>query len=304
MDKFESMKVFMEVARCMSFAAAAENIGLSAPAITRAIASLEKRLGAKLFHRTTRHVRLTEQGARFLDDAKHILETLEEAEAAVSGGYATPKGTLSVTAPVLFGEKHITPIITEYLHQHKEVAVNAMYYDRVTNLVEEGIDIAIRIGHLRDSNLYATPVGEVRRMICASPHYFHQFGKPQTPAELNKHQIIFASTFDTTTTWHFFNQGEKQSVKLTPRLRCNQNGAALNAAVQGFGVTRLMSYQVSEAIEHGQLECALIDYEEAPLPVNIVYLEGRRASAKIRAFIELTAQRLQQKLANHTNPVC
>ena len=297
MDKLESMRVFIEVARALSFAGAGEKLGLSAPAVTRSIAALEANLGAKLFNRTTRHVRLTEQGAQFLDDSKHILEVLEEAEAAVSGGYAKPKGVLTVTAPILFGQKHVAPIITEYLQQNPEVSVRAMFYDRITSMVEEGIDIAVRIGHLKDSNLYATPVGEVRRVICGSPQYFDRHGRPNCPNDLKNHNVIFASTFEVNAAWHFSNNGKKETVKLTPRLHCNQNGAALKAALQGFGVTRLMSYQVAEELKEGCLECVLAAYEEQPLPVNVVYLEGRRASAKIRAFIKLAEQRLKENPA-------
>ncbi len=293
MDKLHTIRVFIEVAKQQSFAAAAEKLGLSAPAVTRSVAALETRLSAKLFNRTTRHVRVTESGARFLEDTKRIIEDLEEAEAAVRGVYTKPSGTLSVTAPVLFGEKHIMPIITEYLQLNPDVSVKAMLYDRVTSLVEEELEIAIRIGHLKDSSLYATTVGQVRRIVCGSPQYFEKYGKPDKPADLVNHSIIFPTTFESINQWPFNNNGKKESVKLNPCLRCNQNAAALNAALLGHGITRLMSYQVGEEIEKGNLESILTDYEEESLPVSILYLEGRRANAKIRSFIDLAVERLR-----------
>jgi len=293
MDKLTSMQVFIEVAKCQSFVVASQNLELSAPAVTRAIAHLEGHLGVKLFIRTTRHVRLTESGQHFLTDAKRILEDVEEAEAAAAGIYAKPKGVLNVTAPVLFGEKHIIPIITEYLHQHAEVSVKTIFSDRITSLLEEDLDVAIRIGHLKDSGLYATNVGSVRLIVCGSPEYFKRHGKPQNPVDLNQHNIIYASTYDTSLTWHFKHQEKRESIKLSPRLRCNQNGAAIKAAIQGFGITQLLSYQIGEELEKETLQSILTDYEESPLPVNVIHLEGRRASAKIRSFIDMAVTRLR-----------
>lgn len=300
MDKLDAMKVFVEVAKRQSFTLAANTLGLSAPATTRAIASLEQRLAVKLFHRTTRHVRLTEPGARFLKDAKRIIDDLQEAEAAVTGIYAQPSGTLTVTAPVLFGERHVMPIIRDYLAQYPEVSIKAMLYDRVTSLLEEGLDIAIRIGHLKDSSLYAIQVGEVRKMVCASPDYLAKHGTPRQPSDLTEHQIIFPAAFESPNAWPFQHQGEKEWVKLTPRLHCNHNTSALQSAVLGLGITRLMSYQIGEELQNGTLQSILTDFEEAPLPVNIVYLESRRSNTKFQSFIELAVERLRANpFVNH-----
>ena len=293
MDKLDAMKVFVEVARHKSFSGASKQLNLSAPAVTRFIASLETSLGVKLFNRTTRHVRLTESGENFLADTKRILEDIVEAEAAATGIYSKPKGTLTITAPVLFGEKHILPIITEYLALNQEVTIKTHFSDRVTSLIEEELDIAIRIGHLKDSNLYATHVGNVRRIVCSSPSYFKEHGKPINPADLSDHNIIFPTTFESSPVWHFMKNGEKESVKLNTRLHCNQTNLALKAAVQGFGITRLMSYQIGEELEKGTLQSVLSEYEEQPLPVNIMRIEGRRCNAKIRSFLELAAKRLK-----------
>lgn len=296
MDKLEAMRVFVEVAECKSFVAASRRLDLSAPAVTRSIAQLEHALGVRLFNRTTRNVRLTDSGARFLEDARRILEDVEQAVAAASGSYAEPKGVLSVTAPVLFGQKHVVPIITEYLQKNPSVTVKAHFYDRVSNILDEGLDIAIRIGHLKDSSLYATQVGSVQRVVCASPAYLKKHGVPRSPSDLAGHEIIHASTVEASTTWRFESQGCKEAVKVSPRLRCSQNGAAISAAGLGLGITRLMSYQVGEEFKNGSLKRILRDYESKPLPVNIVHLEGRQANAKIRTFIDLAVARLR------TNP--
>ncbi|ABC30077.1 Transcriptional regulator [Hahella chejuensis KCTC 2396] len=294
MDKLQTMQVFIEVAKQQSFSLASEVLGLSAPAASRAVAALEERLGVKLFNRTTRLVRLTESGARFLQDAKRILEDLEEAEAAAAGTYAKPTGTLVVTAPVLFGETYIMPIVTDYLAKHPGVSVKIILLDRVANLLEEDFDVAIRIGRLKDSSLYATTVGHVKKIICGSPEYFKRYGYPEKPEDLINHSVIFPAPFEYTNGWHFQINGNKELVRLTPRLRCNHNGAARKAALLGHGLTTLMSYQAAEDLKANRLQRVLTEFEEEPLPVNIIHLEGRRANAKTRCFIDLAAKKLRE----------
>lgn len=293
MDKLEAMRVFVEVAECQSFVAASRKLDLSAPAVTRSVAQLEQNLGVRLFNRTTRHVRLTDAGLRFFEDARCILESVEEAEATASGSYAEPKGVLSITAPVLFGQKHIVPIVSEYLQTNPQVTVRAHFYDRISNILDEGLDVAIRIGPLKDSTLYATEVGSVQRVVCAAPEYLKQHGTPRHPSDLSNHAIIQASTVESSTTWRFESEQGRESVKITPRLQCNQNGAAIEAAEQGLGITRLMSYQVGEEFKSGKLKRILKGFETKALPVSIVHLEGRQANAKIRTFIELAVERLR-----------
>ncbi|MDP5253305.1 MULTISPECIES: LysR substrate-binding domain-containing protein [unclassified Vibrio] len=299
MDKLHTIQVFIEVANLRGFSAAAEKLGLSAPVVTRSIAELEGRLGAKLFNRTTRHVRLTQAGVRFLQDAKRVVDDLAEAEAAVKGIYTKPSGTLSVTAPVVFGEKHVMPIVTEYLDRYPDVSVKAMFYDRVTSLVEDDLDVAIRIGHLEDSSLYAVNVGEVRQITCGSPRYFEQHGTPTTPEDLVHHKLIHPVTTGNVNQWPFYHQGKKLLVKFEPRLRCNQIGSALNAAILGQGITRLLSYQVVEEIDAGRLQPILVDFEAPPIPINVVHLEGRRVNAKTRLFIDLACERLRENRFIH-----
>jgi len=294
LDKLQSIKVFIEVAKRQSFAEAADAMGLSAPAVTRAIASLETDLKVKLFNRTTRLVRLTKSGSRFFHDTKRILEDLEEAESAAAGEYSNLTGTLMVTAPILFGQKHVMPIVLEYLELNEEVSASTMFFDQLSNLMEEKMDVAIRIGHLKDSNLYATQVGQVRRVVCASPNYLKKNGEPKRPSDLVDHDIIFPAQSEITPVWTFQNEHKKEYVRFTPYLECNQNAVAIGSAVMGYGITRVMSYQIGNELKEGQLESVLTDFEVDPLPVNVIHLEGRRANAKTRSFVDLAIERLRQ----------
>ncbi len=292
MNKLGAMRVFVEVAECQSFAEASRKLDISPPAVTRSVAQLEKLLGAKLFNRTTRLVRLTDAGNRYLVDTKRILEAIDEAEAAAVGSYRNPEGILTVTAPVLFGQKYIVPIVVEYLRRNPGVSVRLELLDRVTNLIEEGLDVAIRIGPLPESNLFAVTVGHVRRVVCGSPDYFETHGKPLHPSDLDNHRIVLASTVEHSSSWSF--QGEdKISVKVSPRLYCNHNSAAIRAATAGWGVTRLMSYQVAEEIRQRELVTVLNDFETRSLAINVVHLEGRRANAKTRAFLDIAVNGLR-----------
>lgn len=294
MNKLEAMRVFVEVAECQSFVEASRRLEISAPAVTKSVAQLESHLDIKLLNRTTRNVRLTDSGLLFYNDAKRILQEVEQAEATATGAYSEPKGALSITAPVLFGQKHVMPVIYKYLQLHPKVNVNAVFYDRLGNLLDEGLDIAIRIGHLKDSGLFATQVGNIKKVVCGSPDYFKTHGYPEHPSELANHKIIQAGAVEHSTTWSFDSNAGKTKVKVTPRLNCSQNAPAVEAAMQGLGITRLMSYQAGEEFEKGTLECVLPDYDSAPLPVNIVYLEGRRSNSKIRSFIDLAVEMLRK----------
>lgn len=292
MDRFQAMRVFAKVAETGSFAQAAKALRSSPPAVTRAVAALEDVIGTRLFVRTTRTVTLTEAGTRYLDDCRRILAEVQEAEAAAAGSFATPTGTLTVSAPALFGRIYVLPIIMDYLDRYPGVTARALLIDRVTNLLEEGIDVAVRLGPLPVSNLMATRVGTVRRVVCGSPDYFRRHGTPRVPADLSAHRIVGATSTWSLSEWHF-GQGQKTSVRITPRLLCSTNDAAIEAAVQGWGLTRVMSYQVAPLIAEGKLIAVLTDDEEEPLPIHVVHPEGRKVTAKVRAFVELAAQRLR-----------
>lgn len=292
MDRWQAMRIFTEVAGAGSFAAAGRRLGLSPPAVTRAVAALEETIGTRLLVRTTRLVRLTEAGGRYLEDCRRILADIAEAEAAAAGAHATPTGTLRITASVLFGEIYVLPILTEFLDRYPSVDVSGLFLDRVVNIVEEGIDVAVRIGHLQDSGLAAIRVGTVRRVVCGAPAYFARHGIPAAPAELAGHRIIAPTGASASLDWRF-GPGPPRSVTVQPRLSCNTNAAAIAAALAGWGVTRLLSYQVAGLLAEGRLQRVLAEFEEDPLPIHVVHAEGRRAAARVRSFVDLAVERLR-----------
>lgn len=296
MDKIESLRVFVAVADAGSFVAASRKLDVTPPTATRAIGRLEKDLGIRLFNRTTRRVRLTEAGQRYLGEVKLVLEQLEHADATIAGARIEPRGTLSVTAPVLFGQRYVVPIVHEYLARYPAVSVSAVFFDRIGNLIDEGLDVAVRIGPLPDSNLYAMRVGSIRRVVCASSAYLAARGVPAEPSELRSHSIVQSTTVEPSTNW-MFGREKTVRISLSPRLKCNQNSAAIRAAELGGGLTRVMSYQIGEEVRTGKLEIVLAEYEPAPLPVHLVFVEGRNAEAKIQSFVELASARLQADLA-------
>lgn len=293
MDRFHLMTVFVAVAEAESFAAAARRLRLSPPAVTRAIAFLEEGLGVRLLTRTTRLVRTTDAGARYLEDARRILLEADEADEAAAGINGTPRGHLAVTAPVLFGRLYVMPIITAYQRAFKETTVSALFVDRVVNLMDEGLDVGIRIGPLPDSSLRAIRVGQVRRVVCATPAYLKKHGIPKTPADLAAHQIIAATAVSAGSEWSFTRGKEKTAIKLSPRILVNTNDGALEAAMGGFGLTRLISYQVANELATGKLKTVLSDSDDAALPIHVIHHEGRHRSAKVRSFVDLAVEKLR-----------
>jgi DNA-binding transcriptional LysR family regulator len=292
MDRLQAMKVFVKVVETEGFSAAARDLLMSPPGVTRAVAGLEDAIGTKLLVRTTRSVKMTEAGTRYYEDCRKILADIDEAEAAAAGSYATPTGTLAVSAPVLFGELHVLPIVTAYLDRHPAITVRTLFVDRIVNLIDEGIDVAVRIGHLPDSSLHAVPVGHVRRILCASPGYLRAKGNPQSPADLARHALIASIGAWTSLEWHFGRESSI-SIAIRPRLLCNTNATAIAAAVAGKGIARVLSYQIDTEIRSGKLEILMPEQEEEPLPIHVVYGEGRRVSAKVRGFVDLAAQKLR-----------
>ncbi|RVT84762.1 LysR family transcriptional regulator [Inhella crocodyli] len=294
MDRLHQIKAFVAVADALSFAGAARRLGLSPPAVTRAVNELEAHLAVRLLTRTTRVVRLTEAGRRYAEDCKRILADWAEADESVSGLHGTPQGSLIVTAPALFGARHVTPVVTQYLDRYPQVQVACWFLDRVVNLVEEGVDVAVRIGELPDSSLQAVRVGQVRRVVVGAPSYLTARGRPERPEDLARHTLVAASGVSPQPQWRFERDGEVQTVALQPRLTTTSNDAALSAAVGGFGLTRLLSYQVQDAVTQGRLEPVLTAFEPPPLPVHVVHREGRHASLKARAFIDLAVSLLRE----------
>ncbi len=286
MDRLTAMRVFAAVAEQRSFASAARRLSLSAPAVTRAVAGLETALGARLLHRTTRVVRLSDAGKRYLADCKRILSQVEDAEAAVAGEHGEPRGVIGVTASVLFGRMHVTPLLVEFLAAHPDVTVRALMVDRVVDLVEEGVDVAIRIGHLPDSTLTALKVGEVRPVLCASPRYLKQHGVPRSRKDLEKLQpLLFSPT------------GALPEGGRAAQLVANTADVTIAAAVAGRGYTRALSYQVAPELAAGRLRLLLPEQQEPPLPVHVVHAAGRDAAARVRAFVDFAVAHLRAQRA-------
>ncbi|AMK29862.1 DNA-binding transcriptional LysR family regulator [Pseudomonas sp. TE6283] len=295
MDQIHLMKVFVAVGELESFAAAARRLAISPAAVTRAVTALEEQLGVKLLLRTTRSVRLTEAGGRYLQDTRHILASIVEANEAAAGINAAPKGDLAVTAPILFGKKFVMPCIVRYLQQYPEVDVSAFFLDRVVNLVEEGMDVAVRIGQLPDSGLKALRVGKMRRLLCASPEYLERHGTPRHPSELQKHEVIAAGTLSPRTDWRFGAIDDPTLIRMKPRLTVTSNDAAIAAASAGLGIARLLSYQVADEVAAGRLQVILAEYEEAPWPIHILHRESKYGSTKVRTFIDMLAEHLRSQ---------
>ena len=293
MDRLQAMTTFVAVVDSGGFASAARKLSLSPPVVTRAVAELEERLGLRLLTRTTRVVRVTDAGARFADDCRRILGDIEEAETAATGTNAAPRGTLTLTAPVLFGHLYVTPILVDYLQRFPEVDAQCLFLDRVVNVVEEGIDVAVRIGELPDSSLQATRVGRVRRVLVAAPAYLQAHGAPQRPQALADHTIISVSAVTPVPEWRFTDAGKPLLQRLHARMRTTSNDSAIAAAVAGLGITRLLSYQAAAHLKTGALQIVLEDFEAAPLPVHVVHHEGRRATQKVRSFIDLAVEALR-----------
>ncbi|MGQ3054229.1 MAG: LysR family transcriptional regulator [Roseateles sp.] len=293
MDRLQAMEVFVAVVDSGGFAAASRKLDLSAPVVTRAVAELEARLGVRLLTRTTRTVRVTEAGARYAEDCRRILADVGDSEAATSGSRSQLKGLLSVTAPVLFGNLHVTPIVADYLRRYPDVDAQCVFVDRVVNLVDEGLDVAVRISELPDSSLRAIAVGRVRRMLVASPAYLAARGAPQRPEDLAGHVLIQPTQIAPYPEWRFAEGGRPLVQRIRPRLRTTTNDAARSFALAGLGIARLLSYQAADALAGGELVPLLEDFEPSAIPVHIVHHEGRHMTQKLRVFVDLAVDRLR-----------
>ena len=287
MDRLDAMQAFVAVADLQGFAPAARKLGLSPSGVTRLIAALEARLGARLLQRTTRSVTLTDVGTRYLERVRRILGDVEEAESSAEGERTRPSGRLVVSAPVGFGRLHVSPVMSRYLARDAEVSAELRLSDRMINLVEDGVDLAVRIGHLPDSTLVARHVGEMRRMVVASNAYLKRRGEPKTPQAIASHDTI---QFGAAPDWRFVEDDREIRIAPTPRFTTNSFDAAIEFAEQGGGLTRMMAYQAAESLKRGRLKIVLAKFEEPPVPIHIVYPTSRLLSAKVRAFIDLVTE--------------
>ncbi len=294
MGRLHLITVFMAVVDLNGFAAAARRLGMSPPAVRRAINELEARLGVRLLTRTTRVVRVTEPGARYAEECRQILARLAEADESVTGIHGTPRGHLTVTAPVMFGALYVVPIVTDYLRRNTEVGAACWFLDRVVSMLDEGADVAIRIGALPGSSPHVTPVGNVRRVICAAPDYLERRGTPQLPHDLREHVIVATMAGGSGSEWTLAQGGKTCVVELRPRLTATGNDSAIAAVLGGFGITRVLSYQVAEHVRSGRLVTLLDRFELPPLPVQVVQREGLGASRRVRSFVDFAVDRLRR----------
>jgi DNA-binding transcriptional LysR family regulator len=296
-DRLDTMRAFVAVAEGQGFAAAARRLAMSPPAVTRAIVALEDRIGTRLLHRTTRTVRLTEAGTRFLADCKRILGELDEAEASAAGSHAEPRGRLAVTASVMFGRMYVAPIVLDFLALNPLVTARMLFLDRVVDLVDEGLDAAVRIAHLPDSSLTAVRVGQMRRVVCAAPGYLERRGTPRRLDELREHDAIVFSQTEAADEWAFGAGSAGETVRPPAKLIVNSSEVAIAAAVAGRGITRVLSYQAAAEVRAGRLAIVLDEFEPPAIPISVVYPEGRRAAAKVRAFVDFAVARLRADAA-------
>lgn len=288
MSELGNLRTFVAVSEQGGFAAAARHLRLSPPAVTRAIAALERHLGARLLRRTTRSVKLTEVGERFLSECRRILADLEQAEAAARGAHIEPQGELGITAPVMFGRMHVAPLVLKFLARHDKVSVRTYFADRVVHLLDEGYDVAVRIAALPDSSLVAVQVGSVRRVVVASPAYLKEHGVPRRLGDLPAHRAVGISRGGARDAVWSFGSG-RATPQPQMRLLVNSNDVAIAAALAGHGLARTLSYQVAREVRTGRLRVVLEEHEPPPIPIHLVYPEGRSAAAKVRAFVEFAA---------------
>ena len=290
MDRLDAMSAFAAVAELRGFAPAARRLSLSRPAVTRLVAALEARLGTRLLQRTTRSVTLTDAGARYLQRARRILSDVAEAEALAQADRSEPTGRFVAAAPSVFGRLHVAPVMCTYLERHPAVIGELQLADRTVNLVEEGVDLAVRIGHLADSSLVARRVGHTRRVVVGAPSYLERRGTPRRPGALSGHDLIQFSALTPQPEWRFTRDGEETRVALAPRLVTNSADAAIGHAERGGGLTMVLAYQVASAVSAGRLRVVLPGFEPPALPIHLVYPTGRLLSAKVKAFSELVAE--------------
>jgi DNA-binding transcriptional LysR family regulator len=293
MDKLHAMTTFIHIADQGSLTRAAELLDTSLPSVVRTLAALEHALGTRLLNRTTRKLALTQEGRDYLERCRSILAEIDDAERALISQQQEPSGNLRITAPVLYGQLHMTPVITSFIAQYRKVNVELLLLDRVVNLVEEGIDVALRIGELGDSSLVAIPVGTIRRVVCASPKYLKQAGIPKHPAELANYNCVRTSGLTPNPSWQFFEKGRALQVHVAGPFVCNQVAANVDACVSGLGFGMFLSYQVQHLLAQKKLTLVLERFEPAPLPISIVYPHAKLLSTRVRYFVDWTARRLR-----------
>jgi len=293
MDKLQAMTTFVRIVDKGSLTAAAHALDTSLPTVVRTLAALERELGASLLTRTTRRIHLTDAGARYLERCRVILSEVWDAEAKLKSTQVEPQGKLTVTASVLFGRRYVAPIVSEFIRRHREVNVEMLLVDRVVSAVEEGIDVAVRIGHLRDSSLVAIRIGEVRRVVCASPQYLRHHGIPRTPQEIRAHQCVRHMGLSPRSEWNFRVAGRAVVVPIACALVSNEIDSTLAACANGLGLGMFLSYQTALYRRSNKIRYVLEEFETEPVPVQVVYPHTRRLSTTVRTFVDECVRKLR-----------
>ncbi len=296
MDRLEAMSILLEAVDAGSLSAAGRKLGIPLATVSRKVSDLETHLGTRLLNRSPRQLTLTDTGHSYIAMCRRVLEEVGEAERMAAGENTMAKGDLTLSAPIVFGRLHVLPIAMEFLAAYPEVNLRLLLTDRVVDLLEDDIDVAVRIGELPSSSLVATRIGTIRRVVCASPAYIARHGMPQSPAELRNHACVTFEGLASSKSWTFKTGKTDTTVAIRSRLIVNTAEAAIDAAYAGAGITRVLSYQVAKAAKSGLLSVVLQDFEPAPLPVSLVYPGQRLLPLKLRAFLDFTAPRLKTQL--------
>lgn len=294
MDKLSAMATFVRIVDKGSLTAAAAALDTSVPSVVRTLAALERELGVRLLNRTTRRLHLTDEGAQYLERCRAILSIVQETEAALTSGRTELQGKLTIAASVLFGRRYVAPIVNDFLQRHPNVTADLLFVDRMANLVEEGIDVAVRIGHLRDSSLVAISVGQVRRVVCASPEYLRRRGTPRTPEDVRAHSFVRHTGLAPRSDWHFRVGRRTVTIPITTAISCNDINSSLDACVNGRGLGMFLSYQTAPYRVEKKLRYVLEEFETEPVPVQVVYPQSRLVTGKVRAFVDECVSKLRK----------
>ena len=302
MDRLEAMSLLVTVVESGSLSAAGRKLGVPLPTMSRKLSDLEAHLNTRLLNRSTRRLSLTNAGADYVAASKRILEQVRDAERVATGEHISPRGDLVVSAPIVFGRLHVLPVINEFLADYRDISVRLVLSDRNVHLIDDQVDLAVRIGALRDSSMVTTRVASVRRVVCASPSYLASHGTPKVPDELSLHACVTFDVLTSSIAWSFARAGSRteRTVPIRSRLSVNTAEAAIDAAIAGVGLTRVLSYQAAKAVAEGTLTIVLAKYELEPLPVSLVHLGQTQLPAKTRALFDFLALRIRRR-ATKTN---
>jgi DNA-binding transcriptional LysR family regulator len=299
MDRFEAMRILLAAVDAGSLSAASRQLDIPLPTVSRRVAELEERLGARLLLRGTRSLSLTDAGRAFVAASRRIIEDVAEAERTAAGEFRAPQGELVISVPTVMGRTHVVPVVADFLAAYPGISMRVLFSDRKVSLLEEHIDVALRVGPLADSSMVATRIGLIREVVCASPAYLKRKGTPKAPADLAKHECVtYEGVYVTRNRWEFLAKGKALTVQVPSRLIVNSADAALEACIGGTGVARLLSYQIDMPVRSRKLVTLLDDFEPSPLSASLIYPSQRLVPQKLRAFLDFAIPRLRERLGS------